>query len=347
MIGVAFSPDGHRLAIGQQRRHGAAVERRHRPTHRRPPHRPHRRGAGCGVQPRRAPAGQRRHGRDGAAVGRRHRPTDRRPADRPHRLRCAGWRSARTGTGWPPPATTARCGCGTPTPANPIGDPLTGHTGDGERCGVQPRRAPTGHRQRRRHGAAVGRRHRQTRSAPRSPATPARCAVWRSAPTGTGWPPAATTARCGCGTPTPANPSATPSPATPARWTVWRSAPTGTGWPPASWDNTVRLWNTDTGQPIGDPLTGHTGAVCSVAFSPDGHRLASGQRRRHGAAVERRHRPTHRRPAHRPHRPGEQCGVQPRRAPAGHRPATTPRCGCGTPTPANRSAPRSPATPTR
>ena len=64
-------------------------------------------------------------------------------------------------------------------------------------------------------------------------ATPARCRAWRSAPTGTGWPPPAPTTRCGCGTPTPAN-------------------------------------------RLGDPLTGHTGPVFGVAFSPDGHRLASG-----------------------------------------------------------------------
>ena len=38
----------------------------------------------------------------------------------------------------------------------------------------------------------------------------------------------------------------------------------------------VRLWNADTGQPLGDPLTGHTSTVASVAFSPDGHRIASG-----------------------------------------------------------------------
>ena len=41
------------------------------------------------------------------------------------------------------------------------------------------------------------------------------------------------------------------------------------------YDGTVRLWDADTGQPIGAPLTGHTDAVMGVAFSPDGHRLAS------------------------------------------------------------------------
>ena len=40
-------------------------------------------------------------------------------------------------------------------------------------------------------------------------------------------------------------------------------------------DGTARLWHTDTGQPSGAPLTGHTGGVHGVALSPDGHRLAS------------------------------------------------------------------------
>ena len=62
--------------------------------------------------------------------------------------------------------------------------------------------------------------------------------------------------------------------------------------------------------------------VGSVAFSPDGHTLASGEPRRHGAVVgyHRPGAPGAARPApDRPHRRGGVGGVQPRRAHPGHR----------------------------
>jgi WD40 repeat protein len=37
----------------------------------------------------------------------------------------------------------------------------------------------------------------------------------------------------------------------------------------------VRLWDPATSKPVGAPLTGHTGSVFAVAFSPDGRRLAT------------------------------------------------------------------------
>ncbi len=38
----------------------------------------------------------------------------------------------------------------------------------------------------------------------------------------------------------------------------------------------IRLWEMDTGEPVGEPLGGHTNAVIGLAFSPDGQTLVSG-----------------------------------------------------------------------
>jgi len=41
-------------------------------------------------------------------------------------------------------------------------------------------------------------------------------------------------------------------------------------------DNTIRLWDAQTGKPIGQPMKRHDKSVLSVAFSPDGKRIVSG-----------------------------------------------------------------------
>jgi WD40 repeat protein len=40
-------------------------------------------------------------------------------------------------------------------------------------------------------------------------------------------------------------------------------------------DRTVRIWDADTGRPVGTPVLAHTDKVWSVAYSADGHRLVS------------------------------------------------------------------------
>lgn len=46
----------------------------------------------------------------------------------------------------------------------------------------------------------------------------------------------------------------------------------------SSKDNTIRLWNTVTGKPIGKPWQGHNDAVFTLDFTPDGSKVVSGSR---------------------------------------------------------------------
>jgi WD40 repeat protein len=62
---------------------------------------------------------------------------------------------------------------------------------------------------------------------------------------------------------------------------AWSSALTARAWHSASKDQTVKVWDVQTGQEL-RTFKGSFGAFMSVAFSSDGKRLASGSNQQRG-----------------------------------------------------------------
>ena len=87
----------------------------------------------------------------------------------------------------------------------------------------------------------------------------------------------------------------------------------------ASDDKTARLWDAETGKPIGEPLTGHTGSVTSAAFSPDGKRIVTASDDKTARLWDAATGKPIGEPLTRPYGQRDERGVQPRRQAHRHR----------------------------
>ena len=216
--------------------------------------------------------------------------------------------------------------------------------GRGLERGVQPRRHAHRLAAARTGRCGCGMRRAGSRSASRCAATRTGSRAWRSAPTARASSAAVGTRRCGCGMRRAASRSASRCAATRTGSRAWRSAPMARASSRGSRDRTLRLWDAKSGQPIGEPLRGHEGAVSSVAFSPDGTRIVERQSGQDAAAVGCEERAADRRAAARPRGQRSRAWRSAPTARASSAAVRTRRCGCGMRRAGSRSASRCAAT---
>ena len=289
---VAFSPDRH-AGQRQHRRHGPAMGRRRShasPPARSAPGRRHRHHPVSDVQPRWAHTRQRQRRRhDPAVEGRR--PAHPRPLGQP----LTGSKTAVTSVAFSPDGrtlasgdATARSGCGrSPIPRIPgrSASPWRDQRHRGRVLGgVQPRRAHAGQRQRRRHDPGCGmspipRTHARSASPGRRTGAVQSVAFSPDGHTLASGDTDGTVAAVG-------GRRSRPPPRAQPRLTGGRrdlggvQLRTGTSWRAATPTATIRLGSVADPahpSPLGQPLTsGGPPPWTRVAFSPDGHTLASG-----------------------------------------------------------------------
>ena len=72
-------------------------------------------------------------------------------------------------------------------------------------------------------------------------------------------------------------------PTSPLEWIGHTSGITCVGYSPnghhivtGSYDESIRIWDAETGSTVGEPLKGHSSSVTSVAYTPDGRHIISG-----------------------------------------------------------------------